>query len=183
MRIYFTGSHSTGKTTLAKYVSDKYGISFIPEVARMVLSEQELQIDNIRRNLEMINKYQQEVFSKQIKEENKYGDNFVSDRCALDVLAYAAQHTSILPTLLKSQDLKDYIEKLFQKGSRIFFVRPCKSTLVQDGVRELINWEGVITIDAQIKYILESFGLSYFPIHTDNIQERIRLIDSILYTL
>ena len=41
MRIYFVGSHATGKTTLCRYVSRRYGLPMISEVARAVLAEME----------------------------------------------------------------------------------------------------------------------------------------------
>ena len=33
MRIYFVGSHATGKTTLCRFVSRRYGLPMITEVA------------------------------------------------------------------------------------------------------------------------------------------------------
>lgn len=49
-----------------------------------------------------------------------------------------------------------------------------------DGVRESLNWDGAVAIDAQIKFLYEMFGIRYFQINTDNMQERIRLIDSVI---
>ena len=51
MKVYLVGSHSSGKSTLARYISQKYNIPMIVEVARQVLSEQELQS---RKNLNPI---------------------------------------------------------------------------------------------------------------------------------
>ena len=45
MRIYFVGSHATGKTTLCRYVSRRYGLPMISEVARAVLAEMETALD------------------------------------------------------------------------------------------------------------------------------------------
>ena len=42
MRIYFIGAHATGKTTMSRYVSRKWGLPMITEVARSVLSEETL---------------------------------------------------------------------------------------------------------------------------------------------
>ena len=39
IRIYFVGAHATGKTTLARYVRDRYGLTLISEVARTLLAE------------------------------------------------------------------------------------------------------------------------------------------------
>ena len=72
MKVYFIGAHSTGKTTCARYVSQKYQLPMISETARMVLSEQELQIDSLRYDLDVVDKYQRQVFNRQLTEEQKY---------------------------------------------------------------------------------------------------------------
>lgn len=178
MRIYFTGSHATGKTTLARYTSERYQIPIITEVARMILSEKELQVDALRYNMDLVDDYQFQIFNRQIEEESKY-KSYVSDR-SFDCLAYAAQHTRILPKLLKSIELQNYLKILKDKDSIIFFVRPSKVTLKADGVRENLTWEGVLAIDAQVKLLLEMFELRYFQINMDNMQERVRLVESVL---
>jgi predicted ATPase len=179
MKIYFCGSHGVGKTTLARYVSDTYSLPLITEVARMILSEQELQVDTLRYDMTLVDHYQSQVFNRQAQEEAKY-TSFVSDRSAIDALAYAGQHARILPQLLKSSLLTECLSVLREPNSILFFVRPSKATLKADGVRELLNWDGIVSIDAQIKLLLEMFYLRYFQINTDNMQERIRLIDNIL---
>jgi cytidylate kinase len=179
MKIYFTGCHGSGKTTCARYVSEKYNLPFITEVARMVLSEKELQIDSLRYDIKTVNEYQLAVFNRQLIEEQNH-ISFVSDRSGIDSLAYSAQHTNILPQLIKSSELARYLDILRQPDSILFFVRPCKATLRADGVRENITFEGAVAIDAQIKLLYEMWELRYFQIHTDNMQERVRLIDGVL---
>jgi nicotinamide riboside kinase len=179
MKIYFLGAHSTGKSTLCKYVSKKHNLPMIFETARSILSEFELNIDTLRCDLDIADKYQKDVFDRQLLEERKY-PAFVSDRSALDVLAYSAQHARILPTLLAAPELQPYLDGLKAPGSILYFVRPIKATLRSDGVRESLTWEGVISIDAQIKLLLEMFGISYFQINTESMSERVKLIDSIL---
>ena len=178
MKIYFVGSHSTGKTTCARYVSEKYSLPMITEVARAVLSEKELHLDTLRYDMNIVDDYQNAILYRQIDEEKKH-NKFVSDR-SFDCLAYAAQHTRILPKLLSSPELQGYISNLKAPDSFIFFVRPSKATLKADGVREAINWDGVVAIDAMVKYMLEMWGLRYFQINIDNMQERVKLIDNVL---
>lgn len=178
MKVYFVGAHSTGKTTCARYVSEKYKVPMITEVARMILSEKELHLDSLRYNIDLVDQYQESVFQRQIEEESKY-DTFVSDR-SFDNLAYVAQHSRILSKLLHSQELYTYLESLRATDSFIFFVRPSKATLKADGVRESLSWDGILAIDANVKFLLEMFNLRYFQINMDNMQERVRLIDSVL---
>lgn len=178
MKVYFVGAHSTGKTTCSRYVSEKYKLPMITEVARQILSEKELQLDSLRYNLELVDDYQSQVFYRQIEKESEHV-SFVSDR-SFDGLAYAAQHSRILPKLIRSPELKTYLEILKSPDSFIFFVRPTKATMKADGVRESLTWDGVVAIDAQVKLFLEMWELRYFQINIDNMQERVRLIDSVL---
>lgn len=179
MKVYFIGAHSTGKSTLTKYVSKKWNLPMVFETARIVLSEQELQIDSLRHDLELVNSYQKNVFERQIIEEKKY-NSFVSDRCALDVLAYTAQHSTILSEVLKTKELTDYVNSLRDPNVKLFFVRPSKATLKNDGVREHIVWDNIVAIDAMIKFMVEMWKLPYIQINTDSMQERVRIIESSL---
>lgn len=178
MKVYFIGAHSTGKTTCARYVSETYSIPMITEVARMILSEKELNLDSLRTNLDVVDDYQSNIFYRQIQEEKK-NTSFVSDR-SFDCLAYAAQHSRILPNLLNSPEMKEYLASLRDKETIIFFVRPSKATLKEDGVRESLNWDGVVAIDSMVKFMLEMWNLPYFQINIDNMQERVKFIDSVL---
>lgn len=178
MKVYFIGSHSVGKSTLARYVSEKYNLPMVVEVARQILSERELQVDSLRIDLNLTDSYQSDIFYRQIIEESKH-NKFVSDR-SFDCLSYAAQHSRVLSNLIHSQELKTYLEVLRQPDSYIFFVRPSKATLKADGVREALNWDGITAIDSMIKFMLEMWNLRYFQINIDNMQERVRLIDNIL---
>lgn len=180
MKIYFIGSHSTGKTSLARYVSNKYNLPFLNEVARTILVEKELQIDQLRTDLDLVDSYQNDIFFKQIEQE-KDRKEFVSDR-SFDCLAYAAQHSRIFHKLIRTPELISYIESLKNSDVKLFFIRPSKITMKNDGVRETVNWDGVVAIDAMIKLLLEMYNLNYFQISCDSMQERVKLIDSILNT-
>jgi len=177
MKVFVIGAHSSGKSTLAKYISQKYNLTLLPEVARQILAEQELQIDSLRSNMDLVNDYQMRIFNRQIEQEQKY-ENFVSDRSILDVLAYSAQHTNILPKLIKDKELNRQIEKL--KKSIIFFVRPSKATMKEDGIREHLTWDGIVAIDAMIKLLVQMFEINCIHLNMDSMQERTHLINTIM---
>jgi|SRR5579859_399562 len=179
MKIYFSGAHSCGKSTLSRYVSSKYNLPIVTETARMILSEQELQIDQLRCDPEIANNYQRQVFKRQILEESKY-TSFVADRSIIDILAYSAQHSKILPELMGRPELTAALESLKMLDVILFFIRPTKATLRSDGVREILNWDSVIAIDAMLKLLFEMFEIKYFQINADSIQERTKLIDNII---
>src|SRR5881392_1339435 len=99
MRVYFVGSHATGKTTMCRYVSRRYGLPMITEVARAVLAEMETSLDVLRTDIDLVAEYQKSVFERQIAVEKLHQGGFVSDRAFCN-LAYAAEHTTILGDLL-----------------------------------------------------------------------------------
>ncbi|MBM4060258.1 MAG: hypothetical protein FJ265_04045 [Planctomycetes bacterium] len=102
LRIYMVGAHATGKTTLARWVRDHYGVPMIAEVARGVLAEMEAQLDTLRTDIALVNRYQREVFQRQIEAERKVQGPFVSDRAFCN-LAYAAHHSTILGDVFQRQ--------------------------------------------------------------------------------
>ena len=89
---HFVGSHATGKTTLCRYVSRRYGLPMISEVARAVLAEMETALDALRTDMDLVAEYQERVFARQVAVEKSHDGRFV-DR-AFDNLAYVAEHTT-----------------------------------------------------------------------------------------
>jgi hypothetical protein len=177
MRIYFVGSHATGKTTMTRYVSRRYGLPMITEVARAVLAELETSLDQLRTDMDLVAEYQRRVFERQVQVERAQGSGFVSDR-AFDNLAYAAEHTLILADLINADEFKKYTEWVAQ--GIVFFVRPHKDLLREDGVRAGVTWESVLRIDGMIKLMLEQSRIPYLPIESVAMQERARAVDFVL---
>jgi hypothetical protein len=177
MRIYFVGSHATGKTTLCRYVSRRYAVPMITEVARTVLAEMEASLDALRTDVDLVADYQRRVFERQIAVEKLHGGRFVSDR-AFDNLAYAAEHTMIVADLLGDQTFTDYM-RYVSKGL-VFFLRPHPSLLKEDGVRAGVDWDSVVRIDGMIKLLLEQFRVQYLPIESVSMQERVRAVDFVV---
>jgi nicotinamide riboside kinase len=175
--IYFVGAHSTGKTTLARWVRDRFGLPMIAEVARGVLSEMEAQLDSLRTNVELVNHYQTEVYLRQISSEMQQEGSFVSDRAFCN-LAYAAQHATILGQVARDERLKTYMDSL--NGGIVFYLRPHRELLAEDGVRAAVSWEEVLRIDGMVKFMLEFFEVPYIPIESLSMQERTRLVDRVL---
>ena len=177
MRIYFIGSHATGKTTLCRYVSKRYGLPMITEVARGVLAEMETSLDSLRTDVELVAEYQERVFARQVAIEKLHEGRFVSDR-AFDNLAYAAEHTLVLADLINTDEYKRYMEWVGE--GIVFFVRPHKDLLKEDGVRAGVTWESVLRIDGMIKLMLEQGRIPYLPIESVAMQERARAVDFVL---
>jgi predicted ATPase len=177
MRIYFVGSHATGKTTLCRYVSRRYGLPMITEVARAVLAEMESSLDALRTDMDLVAEYQERVFARQVAIEKLHEGRFVSDR-AFDNLAYAAEHTTVVADLMNEQKFTDYMK--WVSDGTVFFLRPHPSLLKEDGVRAGVTWESVMRIDGMIKLLLEMHRVPYLPVESVSMQERVRAVDFIL---
>jgi len=151
VRIYVCGAHSTGKTTLARHIAAHTGLPLLNEVARQVMAEREMTFEQVRADLDAVNKYQRAVFQRQLETEEQTKGGFVSDR-AFDNLAYAARHSEILPELLADPRIEEYFATL--RKSLVFFVRPHRSLLADDGIREASSWDEVMRIDGMIDFLL-----------------------------
>ena len=176
-RIYMVGAHATGKTTLARWVRDHYGVPMIAEVARGVLAEMEERLDTLRTDVELVNRYQREVFHRQIEAERKVDGAFVSDRAFCN-LAYAAHHSTILGEVFRDRRLADYMD--WVREGIVFFLRPHRELVVADGVRAGLEWEEVVRIDGMVKLLLEVFDVPYIPVESLSMQERVRLVERVL---
>jgi predicted ATPase len=176
-RIYLVGAHATGKTTLARWIRDHYGVPMISEVARGVLAEMEARLDALRSDLDLVDRYQSEVFARQLEAEAAHEGPFVSDRAFCN-LAYAAHHARILGTIASDPRLAQYMQGV--RGGIVFFLRPHKELVVADGVRAGLEWEEVVRIDGMVKLLLEMFSVPNIPVESLSMQERVRLVESVL---
>jgi len=176
MRIYFVGSHATGKTTLCRYVSRRYGLPMISEVARAVLAEMETNLDALRTDLDLVAEYQERVFARQVAIEKQH-TSFVSDR-AFDNLAYVAEHTLNGGAMMSGERFDNYMR--WVREGLVFFVRPHQDLLRDDGIRAGVSWDSVLRIDGMVKLMLEQHRISYLPLESVSMQERVRAIEFVL---
>jgi hypothetical protein len=149
----------------------------ITEVARAILAEMEANFDSLRTDVDLVGDYQKRVFERQVAIEKLHNGTFVSDR-AFDNLAYAAEHTTVLPDLLEDQRFADYMRWVAE--GTVFFLRPHRSLLKEDGVRAGVSWESVLRIDGMIKLLLEQYRISYLPVESVSMQERVRAVEFVM---
>ncbi len=176
-RVYLVGAHATGKTTLARWIRDRFGLPMISEVARRVLAEMEIPIEALRANLTLVNEFQARVFEEQMRSEASHEGPFVSDRAFCNI-AYAAHHATILQEVAKDPRLPAYMDSVRQ--GIVFFLRPHKELLTSDGVREQPSWDDLVRVDGMVKLLLELFSIPYVQIDCLSMQERVRLVDRVL---
>jgi hypothetical protein len=146
----------------------------ITEVARLILAEQETQLDALRTDMELVANYQRRVFERQVQVEKQHNGSFVSDR-AFDNLAYAAEHTTIVADLLGDPRFDEYMRWVSE--GIVFFLRPHQSLLKDDGVRAGVSWDEVVRIDGMVKLLLEQYRVKYLPIESVSMQERVRAVE------
>lgn len=176
-RVYLVGAHATGKTTLARWIRDRYGLPMISEVARGVLAEMEAPLESLRANVDLVNRYQADVYERQLAAEAQMGVPFVSDRAFCN-LAYAAHHSTILAEVHNHDSLHRYMASVRQ--GLVFFLRPHRELLVEDGVRAAVEWEDVVRVDGMVKLMLEMFAIPYVPVQSLSMQERVRAVERVL---
>jgi predicted ATPase len=164
----------THNTTLARWTSRRFGFPMISEVARQVLAEMEVSLLSLRTDLGLVAEYQRKVFERQVLAEQQAGPAFVSDR-AFDNLAYASEHTLVVADLLEDPCFLTYVKGV--ASGLVFFVRPQKDLLREDGTRESPTWEGVVRIDAMVKFMLEQFRVPYLSLDSASMQERVRAVE------
>jgi len=177
LRLYIVGAHSTGKTSLARWISKTFGLPIVTEVARAVLAEKEIPLDVLRTDIEKTAEFQAEVFRRQKGAEDAAGSRFVSDR-AFDNLAYAASHTLALSKIIANTG--EYVARLKSHGSILFLVKPQRELMVSDGTRERSDWEEIIRIDGMVRMLLELNDIDYVVIDSLKMAERARTIRAVL---
>ena len=170
---------STGSSaaTPARSCRVRHGLPTIAGFARGVLAEMEERLDQMRSNLEVVDRYQAQVFERQLEAEAAQLGSFVSDRAFCN-LAYAAHHSTILSNLAQDPRLGEYMASV--REGLVFFIRPHRELLAEDGVRAGLAWEDVLRIDGMVKLLLELFAIPYIPVESLAMQERVRLVESVL---
>ena len=149
-KIGITGSHGTGKTTLAKKFSEELNLPFVSEVAR------EFDIPNL--DIESYCKIQKRLLFNQIETEGEY-QSFVSDRTTIDNLAYwivlCSAHASEL-------DNKTYVRETRMHLStydKIYYV-PITFEIKDDNFR-FVSKSFQQTVDDVIRTILLSWNIEF----------------------
>lgn len=179
-RIYFSGSDGTGKTHMARRVSQDYQIPMVDEVARLVLSVHRVNsFDGIRADSQRSGDFQAEVFRRQLDEEAARKPPYVADRTICN-LAYARSHARNFAELWESVP-KQYLDDLRQ--SVVFLVRPQKalrSSASLDQGRLLSEWEGQIRIDETIGTMFKLWRVPYVTVDMLGAAERDEFVDYIL---
>jgi adenylate kinase family enzyme len=92
-KIGICGAHGTGKTTLAKVISETYNLPIISQLMRNFWQEYGV-MDFEKLPKDVRTTFQKESLLRQIDAEDS-SDNFVTDRTVLDQIAYAKMSSNM----------------------------------------------------------------------------------------
>ncbi len=179
LRIAFIGAHGTGKTTLAKVVSEKLNLPLIAEGVRekMVYYKNEgydkYDLDHYGGVFQL---FQDELLIERLFEENEKV-HFISDRSTIDNFAYYATNQICKPLSEKTFKAYEYLCLSQSKKYSHLFLVPVSFPAVADGVRET-TYQSQIIIENFIRGFCEKNNIRYIEIDTNcnTVEERVKFV-------
>lgn len=178
MRVAFTGSNSTGKTTIVKCLSkvprlQEYIEVFLYSDARAILQNMGFsKMDTMTQK--QMQDFQLTYFHKKKYTEHLHG-NFITDRSFVDIAAYwlirdtwdkAKEEQNLLLNPCKEEAMNYDILFYLPFGRIEFEYDGCRSTDL-DFHRK---------VDSQIKNFLDEWQLKYVIVGTSDLSQRIELV-------
>ncbi|MBA3047418.1 AAA family ATPase [Patescibacteria group bacterium] len=152
MKAGITGSHGTGKTTLSKHIAGRNNYKLLPESPR-----QALQLGfPINENTPIETEFW--IFGKQLEMEMIAGDNYIADKCFIDLLAYAICIFGNNLEFIKV--LREITERAVRKYDVVIYLPSGEFPIEDDGVRST-DPKFQAKIDELIVEILHDFNIKY----------------------
>lgn len=190
--IYIIGAQSTGKTTLvsalathfAKQKHDSLATFTQPfqlkEVARNVLKKHNFTALDITNSKARALELQRLIIEAQAKAEVDLGQKwYISDRSALDAVAYARQYVGIVEAdeLMHGESWQVLEDRM--RAALLVLCEPGGQWLVDDGIRLMPqDREEWFQLHMHFLELLDGIGLAYIvlPSHVAKLEDRVRLI-------
>lgn len=171
MKIAFTGSSSTGKTTLAKALEEKLILKYINVDSRKIIDDlNHSNIDNLNEQ-EFIDFQKLWLNEKLVNE--KSIDNFITDRTYIDAIAYMQNRNinniELFNKYIKNMDIYDFI----------FYLPIGRIPFFDDGYRSK-NEESNKNVDKLIIELLEKYSIKYHKIVLPDLESSLEYILDII---
>jgi len=172
MKIALVGTEGTGKTTLAKAVSEKYNIPYVDECARIISKETGIKVRE--DNSDKLYEFQIKCLEMKLKEESKY-DEFIADRSTIDNLVYYLRWVAND----KDSELNEkYCRKCIQNirtYDKIVLMEPKYLSLVKDEIRTGNIWYRE-SIHFMLIGVLEEYVEDYIRMPFVYLEDRVNYI-------
>lgn len=174
MKIAFTGTHSTGKTTLINSIKDSIicsptiSVKYVTEVARKIISRG-FPLNNLATKDSYVNYINDQLNAE--RDIDNY-DLFISDRTLLDPLAYMITNKSFPSPFIEDYfiQMMENVWLLEQSRYDLYVYFPIEFPLVADGVRP-DDEKYRAAVDKVILSTLKKYDINYVTI-TGSIEER-----------
>lgn len=174
MRIAFTGSGGTGKSTLVEIISKELNYPIIYEYAREACTVLGLkEPKDLSEN--QVDEFQKIIFEYKSNEESK-NKSFIADRTIVDGLAYHLLRFSNKE--ISQIKLKKYIKNMknMMVNYDIVFFLEWGIFPIQDDKFRICRPDKQLTIHFLLKGILNDFNIPYLSLSHNNLQDRINFV-------
>ncbi|OPX90073.1 MAG: Cytidylate kinase [Pelotomaculum sp. PtaB.Bin104] len=175
MKIGISGAQSTGKTTLARALSEKLGLPLIEEQARV--AAREFGYKNLKATKEqpaLGRQFQWRCLMLQMAAEDHCPEGFISDRTVLDNAVYWMKWNSRWSESKENMLFYRTVEDRVGKYDFIVYV-PLEIPLVADGFRST-GRDYQEEIDFMIRLFLMSYTKSFITV-TGDLVNRVKQVD------
>ena len=184
-RIFITGASGIGKTTIAKILSEKYGIPYISSSASMVWDKYGFKDHAEAHRVSVLNpgiglSYQRDILA--LRKTQLVGDSWVTDRSPMDNIAYMLLTLNhALPPETVYYFMVEALE-MMSKSTCLIHLKWDKHCTLEDNGKRIINpyYQGMV--DAIITHVIENTKISYeapvLEIKVWDLKQRLNIIDS-----
>jgi nicotinamide riboside kinase len=185
MKIAFTGAGGTGKTTLAKYIAEKWGVPYVGSVSREVMREMGVESEMAQETMtpEQLLVLQQGIYERR-KAKLASLDSYVTDRCALDNYIYGLRRcgpslTEVVRAEWETKAVKDLYDQ-----DLVFYTPIGLFPVEHDGVR-VTDISHQFLMDAAMygficKHAFDRCSAHVYVMNMSDLERRKKFVDSLI---
>lgn len=170
MKIFLTGAHSSGKTTLANALAERLNLPVLPEVARRVLREKGLVFPV---PVDRVNEVQQAIAIEQWRLFDDAPDSYISDRL-FDYHAYSTIYGGSLIGFCPQR-----FEAWFE-NAHVFMLPTRRDLFVTDEIRGPSDFDDALRIDGALMMLYQMHGIPVHRVRSASVDVRVEEVLSVI---